>query len=270
MKLGYQTNTWGGVVGHPAGVTAVKDLYYLTYGSTEQALREIAAVGYQGFELFDGNLVAYETRKEEFRSLLEETGLDFLAVYSGANFIYPDILPDELWRITKAAALAAELGSENLVVGGGAVRAAGIQEDDYARLADGLNQVVEIARRYGLTASYHPHHGTIVETPAQIDKILLGTSICLCPDTGHILEAGGDPVEIIRTHHDRIPYVHLKDYGNGDFLPLGQGQVDVPGILDALSSSGYKGWITVELDTYSGPPKEAAEIAMRFLKSMEL
>ena len=29
MKLAYQTNTWGGVVGHPAGVTSVKDLYYL-------------------------------------------------------------------------------------------------------------------------------------------------------------------------------------------------------------------------------------------------
>jgi len=27
MKLGYQTNTWGGVVGHPMGVTSIKDLW---------------------------------------------------------------------------------------------------------------------------------------------------------------------------------------------------------------------------------------------------
>src|SRR5512135_444651 len=103
MKLGYQTNTWGGVVGHPEGVTSVKDLFYLAPGSTEQAVREIAEVGFQGFELFDGNLAAYESRKEAFRSLLRETGLKLIAVYSGANFIYPDILPDEFWRITRAA-----------------------------------------------------------------------------------------------------------------------------------------------------------------------
>ncbi|MCA1201732.1 sugar phosphate isomerase/epimerase family protein [Priestia flexa] len=45
MKLGYQTNTWGGVVGHPAGVTSVKDSYYLANGSTEEALEDIKAAG---------------------------------------------------------------------------------------------------------------------------------------------------------------------------------------------------------------------------------
>ncbi|MGG1680276.1 hypothetical protein ACIFOT_31900 [Neobacillus sp. NRS-1170] len=43
MKLDYQTNTWGGIVEHPAGVTSVKELYYLAYGSTEEALKDIAA-----------------------------------------------------------------------------------------------------------------------------------------------------------------------------------------------------------------------------------
>ncbi|WP_256200939.1 hypothetical protein [Thermoanaerobacter thermocopriae] len=27
MKIGYMTNAWGSVVGHPAGVTSVKDLF---------------------------------------------------------------------------------------------------------------------------------------------------------------------------------------------------------------------------------------------------
>ncbi|MED3928732.1 sugar phosphate isomerase/epimerase, partial [Priestia megaterium] len=67
MKLGYQTNTWGGVVGHPAGVTSIKDLYYLANGSTEEALKDIAEVGYKGFEMFDGNLMEFKDRKEEFR-----------------------------------------------------------------------------------------------------------------------------------------------------------------------------------------------------------
>ena len=45
MKLSCHTITWGGVVGHPVGVTSVKNLFYLANGSTEQALRDVAAAG---------------------------------------------------------------------------------------------------------------------------------------------------------------------------------------------------------------------------------
>lgn len=121
MKLGYQTNTWGGVVGHPAGVTSVKDSYYLANGSTEEALEDIKAAGYEGFELFDGNLMQYKGKEEEFKRLIEKHSLDFIGVYTGGNLIFPDILEDELEKIEEVAALASALGAEHLVVGGGAV-----------------------------------------------------------------------------------------------------------------------------------------------------
>src|SRR3954471_20823677 len=91
MKLGYQTNTWGGVVGHPAGVTCVKDNYYLAYGSTEEALKDIAEAGYDGFEIFDGNLMQYKDKKEEFLKLMNDHSLSLVGVYTGGNFIFPDI-----------------------------------------------------------------------------------------------------------------------------------------------------------------------------------
>src|ERR671933_2635374 len=118
MKLAYQTITWGGVVGHPVGVTSVKDLYYLANGSTEEALRDISRAGYEGFELFDGNLMQYADREDELRALMEELRLQMVAVYSGANFIYPDILDEELGRIETSARLAVQLGAEHLVLGG--------------------------------------------------------------------------------------------------------------------------------------------------------
>ncbi len=89
MKLGYQTNTWGGVVGHPAGVTSIKDLYYLANGSTEEALKDIAEVGYKGFEMFDGNLMEFKDRKEEFRALLNRYSLDFIGVLHWREFYFP-------------------------------------------------------------------------------------------------------------------------------------------------------------------------------------
>src|SRR5689334_15358686 len=182
MRLAYQTNTWGGVVGHPVGVTSIKDLYYLANGSTEDALRDIATAGYEGVELFDDNLGA------------------------------------------------------------------------------GLDAVVEIAERHGLAATYHPHLSTIVETPDQVDKILERTSIGLCPDTGHVIAGGGDPAQLISRHAARIPYVHLKDIDTetGSFVPLGQGALDVDGVMGALTAAGYDGWITVELDAWDDPLAGAA------------
>ncbi|MFC4766307.1 sugar phosphate isomerase/epimerase family protein [Effusibacillus consociatus] len=266
MKLGYQTNTWGGVVGHPAGVTSVKDLYYLANGSTEQALTDISAVGYKGFELFDGNLMQYIDRKNRFQDLLTTYSLEFIAVYSGANFIFAEILEEELWKIEKVAAFASEMGAQHLVVGGGAIRANGVLETDYNALADGLNKVVAIAEKYGLIPSYHPHLGTIVQSPEQLDKLMPLTSINLCPDTAHIEAGGGNPAEIIKKYADRIKYVHLKDYENGEFLPLGKGKQNYHEIMQVLKKANYQGWVTVELDSFEDP-KEGAQISKDYLKS---
>ncbi len=268
MKFGFETNAWGGVIGHPAGVTSVKDLFYLAPGSTEEALREVARAGYRGFELFDGNLVAYEDKKDAFRSLMRDTGLEMVGVYAGANFIYPDILEDELWRIEKGASLAADFGAEHIVVGGGAVRAPGTTDDDYARLAEGLDRVVDLAEKYGLTASYHPHLGTCVTTLEQMDKVFPRTRINFCPDTGHIDAAGSNSAEVVRKYADRIRYIHLKDYKDGNFLPLGEGKVDFAGILEALRAHNYDGWITIEQDGYTGPATEGAILSRERLQAL--
>ncbi len=268
MKFGFETNAWGGVVGHPAGVTSVKDLFYLAPGSDAEALGEISRAGYQGFELFDGNLVAYEDNKEKLRSLMRDTGLELVGVYAGANFIYSDILDDELWRIEKGASLAAEFGAQHLVVGGGAVRATGIRDDDYAQLAAGLDRVIAIAGKYGLTASYHPHLGTCVTTLEQMDKVFSRTRISFCPDTGHIDAAGGNSAEVVRKYADRIQYIHLKDYRDGNFLPLGDGTVDFDGILEALRARNFDGWITMEQDGYTGPATEGAIRSREYLQAL--
>jgi inosose dehydratase len=270
LKLSYHTITWGGVVGHPVGVTSVKDLFYLANGATEPALRDVAAAGYAGVELFDGNLIEYEHRPGDLRQLLGEIGLQLVAVYSGANFIFGEILEEELWRIRRAAALAAELDAEQLVVGGGAKRSTATTDDDYSRLADALDRVAAIAEEHGLRASYHPHLSTIVETPEQLERVMRRSRIDFCPDTAHLAAAGGDPAELIRRYADRISYVHLKDFTADPFafLPLGQGELDVAAIVAELADAGYDGWITVELDAYDGAPGDAARASREHLERL--
>ena len=270
MKLGYCTITWGGVVGHPVGVTSVKDLFYMTHGPMDRAVADIAAAGYEGVEMFDGNLAAYADRPEELRGILEEAGVSLVSVYTGANFIYADILPDELHRIQRAAELAATFGAERLVVGGGARRAAGTTDEDYHRLGEALDRVADIAESAGLTASYHPHLTTIVESPTALERLMPLTRIGFCPDTAHLAAGGGDPAAVIRKYPERIRHVHLKDLRKDPFafLPLGQGELDFPDIVQALKESRYDSWLMVELDEYAGDPRAAAEISRKYLQQL--
>jgi inosose dehydratase len=269
MRLGHHANAWGGVVGHPVGVTSVKDLFYLTPGDTLATLGEISAAGYAGVELFDGNLAEFADDPAVLRDGLAEHGLSLVAVYSGANLIFPDILDEELWRVRKACEWAVAYDAEHLVIGGGAQRTEPPADGDYDRLAKALQEVARIAHGHGLTAAFHPHLSTIVESPAQIERLFSRSDIGFCPDTGHLQAAGGDPVELIRTYRDRIQYVHIKDLDDaGQFVPLGQGVVDVAGIVDALRETGFDGWLLVETDGWSGDPAAGARASMACLERL--
>jgi inosose dehydratase len=267
LKLAYHANCWGALGGKAVGVTSITQLTYRTFGDMEQAIREIGEAGYAGVELFDGNLLDYEGRYSELRNVLRRCGVVLVAAYSGANFIFSEILGEELARIERAAAAAAELEAEHLVVGGGAKRAAGRHPDDFKRLGAGLDQVVTIAERSGLTAHYHPHLSTIVEAPEEVREIFRHTAINFCPDTAHLAAAGGDPAAQIREFKDRISYVHLKGWQREPFAftPLDRGDLEMKPVLDALGEIGFDGWITNELDAWPDP-KAGAEASLNYLR----
>jgi inosose dehydratase len=259
VQLAYHANCWGPLGGNAVGVTSIGELTYRTFGDIERAIAEIGAAGYDGVELFDGNLLDYDSRRDALRSALGEARVKLVAAYSGANFVFADILGDELARIRRAADVAANLGAVHLVVGGGAKRSDGTRPDDHQRLADGLEKVVAIAAERGLKAHYHPHLTTIVEGPTEVDNILALTSIDFCPDTAH-LAAGGDVPAMIRKHRARISYVHLKGWQREPFAftPLDEGDLSITAILTALAEIKFAGWITVELDAWPDPKAGAA------------
>jgi inosose dehydratase len=268
-RLAYHANCWGPLGGDAVGVTSVAQLTYRTFGDMARAAHDIVAAGYEGIELFDGNVLDGEA--EGFRGLratLDATGLKLVAVYSGANFIFGDVLDEELDRIRRAALAAGALGAEHLVVGGGAKRAAGLRDGDFDALARGLDQVVTIARAHGLRAHYHPHLSTIVEGPEAVRRIFALTAIGFCPDTAHLAAAGGAPAEMVREHAGRIGYVHLKGWQRQPFAftPIDQGDCDNGAVLQALIDVGYRGWITNELDAWPDP-SEGARRGMAFVNA---
>jgi inosose dehydratase len=267
VRFAYQANCWGPLGGNAVGVTSISELTYRTFADMGVAIAEIGDAGYQGVELFDGNLLDYADRAEAFRGLLAKSGVQLVAAYSGANFIFPEVLPQELARIRRVAEVAADLGAEHLVVGGGAKRFDGVRREDYRVLAEGLEKVVAIAKTHGLKAHYHPHLTTIVEGPDQVDEIFGLTSIDFCPDTAHLAAAGGDVAAMIRKHRARISYVHLKGWRKEPFAftPLDEGDLDISAIVRALAEIEYDGWIAAELDAWPDP-SEGARRSLAYLR----
>ena len=270
MKFAYEANAWGGVVGTPGAVTDLGSGFYVTPGDVHHTIEAIAAAGYTGIELFDGNLLPFEESIDDFVSVVQANGLEIAGVYTGGHFIYPDAQEDELARFDRSIRLAAAAGARHYVVGGGAVRSTGPRARDYEVAGAFLDIIAERARAAGLIPSYHPHLGSIAQAPEQIDSLFAATSIGLCADVAHIAAGGGDPAAVIRKYADRLAYVHLKDLNHqtNAFLPLGAGDLDLNAIIAEVVDAGYHDWITVELDGYEGDKDEAAKRSLTFLQNV--
>ncbi len=267
-KLAYQTNCWGPMGGDAVGVTSNTRLTYRTFADIELAIREIGELGYDGIEMFDANLMDYEGRFGDLQKVLDTSGVQMISVYSGANLIYADLLPDELAKIERVAMAAAQVGAEFLVLGGGATRAAGVQAGDYELLARGLDQVDAAVRKHGLTALYHPHLSTMIETPEQVQKIFSMTDIGFCPDTAHLCAGGAKVPELLHSLKERIAFVHLKGWQANPFkfTPLDEGDLNISDVLKGLQADGYTGWMATELDAWHDP-KDGARRSLAFLRN---
>jgi inosose dehydratase len=143
-----------------------------------------------------------------------------------------------------------------------------LDEDGWKRLLDNLDRISAVAAEHNVRAVLHPHVGTMIENGYEVQRVLEGSAISLCLDTGHLLIGGTDPAELTRQSPDRIAHTHLKDVDStiaakvragrltyteavnrGMYRPLGTGDVDVAAIVNTLRGNGYEGWYTLEQDT---------------------
>ncbi len=171
----------------------------------------------------------------------------------------------------------------------------GLSADQWQTFAQGAQLVAEaVKRETGLRTVFHHHCAGYVETPAEIEMLLSLTDpnlLGLCFDTGHYRFGGGDPLEGLRKHRDRVWHFHFKDYHaqagkdsaekswdyfdsvrGGVFCELGQGTIDFPALVAELQRTGYEGWGVVEQDVLPGmgKPKESARRNREYLKSLGL
>ncbi|HET7714365.1 MAG TPA: myo-inosose-2 dehydratase [Bauldia sp.] len=132
-----------------------------------------------------------------------------------------------------------------------------------------VTALAEKMAEFGVGMAFHHHMGTIVETDAEIDRLMAATgpAVGLLYDTGHSAFSGGDPVALVGRHVARIVHVHCKDTRadvlararandqsfmqavlDGIFTVPGDGNIDYATILKRLHDAGYDGWLVVEAE----------------------
>ena len=163
-----------------------------------------------------------------------------------------------------------------------------LSDAEWATLFENLDRAQRAAAAVGVVATLHPHLGTVVETPEAVARVVAGSTIGLCLDTGHFTLAGGDPIDLVREHAGRIVHAHLKDVSLavaqrvrdgevdyregvrlGMYQALGEGDARIGEIVDALVNAGYDGWYVLEQDTVVENEADAAVALENARKSVE-
>lgn len=273
-----------------------------------RVLNELAATGYVGTELGDWGFMP--TDPEKLRQEINSRNLSLLAswvsVYLHDESKHKQSADD---CVRTAKLLAAVGGSDCFVVlgndpytdplrtknAGRITPEMGMSDDQWQIFAKGADYVARrVMDEAGLRTVFHHHIGTWVETPAETQRLLEMTNpeiLGLVFDTGHWKFGGGNEIQGVRQCADRIWHVHFKDHepnvarqsreqewdgltsvGHGVYCELGKGDVDFPGVLQALREIQYDGWIVVEQDVLPGmgTPKESAQHNRDYLKSIGL
>ena len=264
------------------------------FNTLEDMLLDLADTGFAGTEC-----AGFFPPKEEVKAAADARGIKIVAQWF-SSFILRDGVEAVIPEFEATCAYLEYLGATRVVVSEQTGSVQGIRDicifenkpvlkEEWPVLAEGLNELGEIAHEYGLDLVYHHHLGTVVQTKDETLRLLELTDpdkVSLLFDTGHAFVGDGDVMGLLRGAIDRIKHVHFKDvrpakmeesraakrsfldsFLAGMFTVPGDGTIDFTEPYAFLVEHGYKGWILVEAeqDPKIAPPLEYAHIARDYV-----
>ncbi len=241
----------------------------------EVALSDGAAIGYEGFEL-NGK---FPKDPEAVSRVLASHALVLISGWYSGQLAGRD-LREQIAAIEPHVSLLRSNGAQVLVYGETADSIQGERRalaerpffrsaEEWRIYADAGTARARYTQDHGLRLAFHHHMGSYIQSPQDIERLmaLTGNEVGLLLDTGHCYMGGGNPIEILQTHADRICHVHCKDVRksvveiarnrqwsfpecilNGAFTVPGDGDLDFSALVRELLARNYAGWIVVEAE----------------------
>jgi 4-hydroxyphenylpyruvate dioxygenase len=234
----------------------------------------IAAAGFEGVEIFETDVLAHDGTPEEVATMACDLGLEIVALQPLRDF---EGMPEPqrtrtFERAKRKFELANRLGTTRLLI---CSNVSPLALGGLERLADDLWELGDLAASAGIDVGYEAlawgRHVWDYRDSWEIVRRADHPRIGLILDSFHIL-ARRLPVDPIRMiPRERITFVQVSDAPLMDMNILqlsrhyrcfpGQGEMDLPGFMEALTDTGYDGWLSEEVfsDRFRmGSPKQIA------------
>jgi inosose dehydratase len=245
----------------------------------EQCLREAAAIGFDGIE--KGHKMPSDGGK--LKRVLGAHGLAFVSGWHSLNLLAPGAtVAREIEAIGPHLAMLKANGCKVAIVCETATAVHGndkiavnakpvLDEKQWPAFAAGVEAVAAHCASQGISLVYHHHMGTVIESEAEIDRLMAmtGPHTFLLLDTGHATFAGGNPLRLAQKHMARVRHIHAKNIRadvmkqvreknlsflegvrRGVFTVPGdpEGCVDFAPVLKVAADRGYEGWLVIEAE----------------------
>ena len=235
----------------------------------DRVLAEMRSAGFTHTEL--GSLGYLPTEPGELRRTLDGYGLRLLGGFVPLVLHDPARAADTRAEARRWAELIGSAGGRFFVTCAvsrpDCWRQDPLSDSEWAVLCESLSELDALVDSYGLEQVYHSHFDSVIETDAELARILEGCDVSLVLDTAHLALGGTDVVGLLDRHAPRVGLVHLKDLDpalgarlrtrelslmqavqRGLFPPLGRGGVAVAEIVARLEDSGRDLWYVLEQD----------------------
>lgn len=252
-------------------------------GTLPDKLEAAAVAGFDGVEVMESDLLAYDGSPEDVRRIAQDLGLTIDIYQPFRDF---EAMPEpqrgrNLDRAERKFDVMQALGTDLLLVCSNTHAAV---LDDDARAAADLAAMAERAARRNLRIGYEAlswgRHVRLWRHAWRIVQRGDHPSLGLILDSFHTLAVDDDPEGIAEIPGDRIFYVQLADAPRLSMDPLSwsrhfrnfpyQGDLPVGGFVRAVMASGYRGPLSLEVFNDSFRSAPASMIARDGLRSLIL
>jgi sugar phosphate isomerase/epimerase len=225
-----------------------------------EILERVADAGYDGVEFLhrlpDADL-------NEVIKTIDETGIEVPGAHLGPFISLPELEGE----LDATIEMYDAVGCETLAVSIDKTRLD--SRDEIRETAKELNKLAERTAERNIDFLYHNHHWEFKSMGAstRFDLLLdhLNDHVNLEFDVGWAAAGGVDPIKYIHKYENMLEILHVKDANISDkaSVEVGQGDVDLPGCIDATQEVGCE-WFIYEHDEPTDPI-ESLRIGARYL-----
>lgn len=253
---------------------------YHTNGMTQHQLFDglqlLSQCGYQSVAInIDHGWLAprdddVKSKVQNVRSRLLENKM-FCVVEATANFLLdpsrrnfptlmehdPGLVESRMRYLKYCVDVAAELDADCMSMRSG-VKPEGLTfEQAMGRLVDGIGELMLYAAERDVVVSIEPEPEMLVDTLGRFERLLHlfdSPRLMLTLDVSHVFLSDELPLAAqLDRWKDKIATMHISDVRSGEHrhLALGEGQIGIPLVLDAIAGCEFEGGLHVDLPDFS-------------------